>query len=150
MDVRSHVTNLLDWVMDSTNFHCGMIASSGEQPLYERTSADSKLSEYDFLLKHCRFRGHTLTLPVPSAFNVFEPLGPELIDLFDAISQLAQFDTSSADALPRLRELTLQVFVARLPDTVPDEEMLYALHQVRNAACALCGKLRAYKEDCKV
>ena len=117
VDLKTHVGTLLDRVIDSTRTHCGLLASTGRKPLYRRTPTR-----------------------ISAAFNVFEPLTPEMLDLFSAVSELAKFDASMFDALPRLRELTLQAFVARMPESLSDEHMLYALYHVRNATCALCGR----------
>lgn len=118
MNIRNHFISLADRLFESLQFHCSHLL----------TSSDSL----------CRW------YPAWKAVGlaVFEHFDVDDNGLFNALNQMAQFETGSADSLLRLRELGIQLLMWEVPATVADQALQRALFHTNGALKAVMN--RAY------
>lgn len=118
--VRTHLLAISDHVIQSMRNHCWMVASSDTPPLFRQVSPQLR-----------------------ARFEVIRPCDNCFIGCLFALDQLINFDFKSNDILPRLREINVEIFAAKVPDGLCDRKMTHCLYQVHNTVCTLVGRFFA-------
>ena len=114
LDGENQVVMITGRVIDSARYHSRRLASSDALPLVYRPLC-----------------------PMHRAFCVFVPIDAAMLGIFKAASLFHYFDPTGSNAVPRIREILLQVFLGDVPIGGSNKIKTYAMYQVRNAVCAI-------------